>query len=197
MALEEAGYQETELAHTNRDRFAGDENLLVRFEPGVIKDHEKTAETGRPCFKDHPWIRINVPGDRDNVFRPSRQMDYDRFPVHWEKFRAKQSQESVSGTPLEEWAGITRCQIEELKYLNIRTVEQLANVSDANVQGMMGINSIKQKAKNWLENETGTAAELKQAQNTIDALTARLDALEAKQEAPKRRGRPKKEAMEA
>jgi hypothetical protein len=62
---------------------------------------------------------------------------------------------------------------------------------------MMGINSIKQKAKNWLENETGTAAELKQAQNTIDALTARLDALEAKQEAPKKRGRPKKEAMEA
>ena len=103
---------------------------------------------------------------------------------------------------LEEWPGITRGQIEELKYLNIRTLEQLINVTDSNAQGIMGINVLKRRAAAFMEASKASAAadKLLAAEHQMTAMQdqiARLtEALEKagtiEKEAPKKRGRPKK-----
>lgn len=191
--LEEADFGLTDRAmQGNTNRFAGDQNLMVKFfyHPRINK--AKSQEAGRPIYEEVPYIQINAPGNKESeIIRPATDLDKRRFPVHFEKFMARQNQdEATEGTILEEWPQITRSQVEELKFLNIRTVEQLASVSDSNAQNVMGINMLRQKAKTWLEKNNDTDAKLKEAQNTIDALTARLDALEA--DKPARRGRPKK-----
>ena len=104
--------------------------------------------------------------------------------------------ELVEGTPIEEWPILNRAQVDELRYMNIRTVEQLANVSDTNAQGMMGINMLRQKAQTYLENAKDAALteRLDEQAQMIAELQAKL--AEQAEEKPKRRGRPRKEETE-
>ncbi len=69
------------------------------------------------------------PGNKDTVIDDPASAHYkERFAEHFRRYEARESQEHIEGTILEEWAGITRSQCEEMKFLNIRTVEQLANL---------------------------------------------------------------------
>ena len=96
-------------------------------------------------------IDIRVPGSKDNVCRKATQRDINRFPRHYEAFKARISDEYLEGMPLKEWPLITRSQVEELAFINVKTVEQLSAVSDANASQIMGIYKLKEKAKEWLE----------------------------------------------
>jgi hypothetical protein len=53
--------------------------------------------------------------------------------------------------PLSEWPQITRTQAEELAFLNVKTVEQMATVKDSNISNMMGGYGLREKAQKWLE----------------------------------------------
>lgn len=195
MALAEAEHGLTDLA-MNSGRYHGDENLLVRFFKHPRKDTQASEEAGRPVFKDTDYIEIMQPGNKDSIIkRPASKMDIDRFPEHYRRYQAREDQEAVEGTPLEEWAAITRSQVEELRYLNIRTVEQLANAADVNIQNLMGIGVLKDKAAKYLESAKDDAIAEKFAE-----LEAKYEALLAEKfddEAPKKRGRPKKTIEEA
>lgn len=194
--MQEAEHGVTDMA-MNQGRFHGDENLLVKFFTHPRHNKAKSLEEGRPIFEEQPYIQIMQPGNKDSiVVRPATKMDKQRFPEHFRKYEAREDQEKMEGTPLTEWPGITRSQCEELKYLNIQTVEQLANVSDTNAQGMMGVALLKSKAGKYLEKakETATADALNAANARIDELVALVEAKTA--EEPKKRGRPKKEAAE-
>jgi len=174
--LNEAEHGITDLA-MNNSRFHGDETLLVKFYKHPKENSAKSAEAGRPIFEEVPYIQIMTPGNKDSiVIRPATKMDKQRFAEHYRKFEAREDQEGIEGTLLEEWAGISRSQCEELKYLNIRTVEQLVAVSDANAQNVMGINFLKQKATKYLEDTKGdaTAAALADMQAKYDALVAQM-----------------------
>ena len=174
MSLQEADYGATDMAMTNQSRFNGDETLLVKFYSHPRMDQTKSAEAGRPIYKDTDYIQIMTPGNKDSiVIRPVTEIDRNRFPEHYRKYKAREDQEAIEGTLLSEWPAVTRGQVAELQYLNIRTVEQLANVSDANSQNVMGIQILRQKAQNYLE-----TSERQAAADTIAALQARLDALE-------------------
>ena len=121
------------------------------------------------------------PGNKDSiVIRPATSMDKQRFAEHYRKFEAREDQEALEGTLLDEWPGISRSQCEELKYLNIRTVEQLAAVSDSNAQGVMGISFLKQKAEKYLEESKSGANEAK-----IAELEAKIRELSEKMSEPK------------
>ena len=194
MALLEAEHGLTDLA-MNNGRYHGDENLLVRFykHPRQVTDASK--EAGRPIFKDTDYIEIMQPGNKDSIIkRPATQMDKNRFPEHFRKYEAREDQEAVEGTLLEEWAGISRSQVEELRYLNIRTVEQLAGTADVNIQGKMGLGPLKDKAVKYLETSKDG-----QIADRFAELEAKYEALlaGAAEEAPKKRGRPKKVAEDA
>lgn len=163
----------TQMGGTN-----GDERLRVRFSIRPLENPDKSVEAGRPIFEDREFIEIMIPGNRDHVInRVVRDEDKVRFAKQYQHFKAGVSDESLSGTPLSAWPGITRAQAEELAYFHVRTVEQLANMDDANAQKFMGINALKTKAKLFLEAAAGNAPAVK-LQAELDARDAKIAALE-------------------
>ena len=177
-----------------------DDALAVKFYSDTLKNETKSKEEGRPIFEEVDWIKINKPGSKDGVNRPIRQGDKERFPRHWLAYQAKEENQGEIGTPLAEWTGITRSQVQELKYWNISTVEQLALAADTSMSVMQGLTTLKQSAKKWLDASKGNAAAEQLAeQKAINAkLMERIEALESGEPAPKkRRKRRSKAEMEA
>lgn len=180
--------QEAEAGLTNMamgdGRFAADNHLIVRFYMDARLNRTKTAEEGRQIWEDTTYIEIMQPGNKESIVRrPATEMDKRRFASKFRDFEAMNNQEAVTGTLLEEWPAVTRAQVEELRYFNIRTVEQLRDLSDSNAQNIMGVQMLKQKAKHFLE-----AAD----QGKVEDMAKRIAELEALVNA-KPKGRPKKE----
>jgi Zn-dependent metalloprotease len=177
--LQEAEYGLTDIA-MNPSRFQGDEFLLVKFYMHPRYMTGKSEQSGRPVYEETEYLQIMKPGDRDNVIqRPATKMDKQRFAEHYRKFKAREDQESFEGTLLEEWPAITRSQAEELKFLNIRTVEQLANVADNYAQNIMGVNVLKSKAKAFIEaaDKNATNEALADANAQIEELRQQIAAM--------------------
>ena len=207
--IDEADYGMTNSAF-NTASMAGDEQLYVRFYLKGTQSKAKTLEQGRPIFEDIPWLEIHQPGNKlCSTDRIATEEDKRRFSKHWRAFVDFENQEVLTGTPLEQWPGITRSQIEELKYLKVRSIEQLVNLSDGNTASIIGIASLKKSAKAYLEaadqqkaaNEIqATKAALQEQQELNAKMAARLEALEGllevKADTPKRRGRPPREDNE-
>jgi len=157
--LQEADMDITSIALNSR-RYAGDEFLAVRFLLYPKLNQHKTKDAGRPIYEDVEYIEIMQPGNKDNIYlQPATEMDKSRFAQHYKMWKARTSDnESMTiGTPLSEWAGVTRGQAEELSFFNVKTVEQLANMSDANTGNMMGLGNLKEKAKKYLESSQDNA----------------------------------------
>jgi hypothetical protein len=149
-------------------------------------------------FKEVEMIDIKVPGQRDGVARPATHRDKGRFPQHYQAFLSR-TEAPTEGTPLIEWPAVTRSFAEQLSFINIKTVEQLADLNDNTMHQVPGIANFKQKAKDWLEatKDDGILSRLRteleerdtkieEMSGQMDALISRLDALEAKPTRKKR-----------
>lgn len=187
----EAEYDLTQMAFQAENRSydeQADKKLYVRFQQHPHLNDVKSREEGRPVFEMADYIQIMVPGDKDNVvFRPVRPEDTERFSRQYFAFKNNQTQ--ASGTPLIEWNQVTRAQVEELKFFNVHTVEQLAAITDVNAQKFMGINVLREKARKFLELQAETApldklnAELVKRDEIIAAQAAQLASLSERLEA--------------
>jgi hypothetical protein len=104
-------------------------------------------------------VRIIVPGDKNSVIdRPAQSSDKQRFAKQYDLFKKGVSEdEQVSGTRLTEWPFLSRAQCEELRYLGIKTVEQLANVRDDITTKVPGLVGLKQHAGVWLAKASKSA----------------------------------------
>jgi len=176
---------EVGLTEALQNRFKGDAALAVVFKIEPMQNKAKSLTEGRPIFEDTEFISIRVPGDREGeIYRKVRPTDLQRFPEHYRLFKARQSQELVSGTPLGEWSGVSRSQVEELKFYKIHTVEQLSTVADVNCQNFRGMMTLREKAQKYLEVSNVNAKaedlliELNKRDDQIALLTERLNALE-------------------
>ena len=204
--LAEADMSVTQMAMGGENSHVGDEQLLVKFFIKAKENQTMSREAGRKIFVDTEYIRIIQPGNKDSIVeRPASEMDRNRFKQHYAAFKSREGdQERIVGTPIEAWHVPSPSQVAELKYMNVLTVEQLAGLSDANIQGMMGINVLKQKAKAFLDvSETAKAAEEmselrstnERLQEQLSKLQAQFDAIreqESATKAPAKRGRPRK-----
>lgn len=187
----------------NSGRYAGDETLLVKFFKHPLRNDAKSKEEGRPIFDDVDYVQIMQPGNKDSiVIRPATPMDKDRFAEHFRRYEVRQTEEYIEGTLLSESPIVTRAQCEELSYLNIKTVEQLAEVADSNAQNIMGIQMLKQRAKNYLEQAAGNAsaqaladqkAENERLLSLIKDLNDRLDQVEEEKPKPRRKAKKAEE----
>ncbi len=193
----------------------GDEALFVRFYKHPHQDEKATAEAGRPIFVDVEYVSIAASGDKFNVVvRPATKKDKARFRRQYKMFQENAS-ESTVGTPLTRWPLIQAAQVEELKYFNVRTVEQLASMPDGNIPNVGNISKLKKQAQDFLEFAKGQAPavqlrnELEKRDTEIAALRAQMQeivaaqrqaaapvASEALTEAPRRRGRPPRQPDE-
>jgi len=163
----------------------GDDRLGVQFYMQSVEDKERTLAEGRKCFKEREFIRIMVPGDRHNVtIRPVQVTgimptdDRLRFPRHYEAFQKKQEQKSHDGMPLKLWPAMPESTAEELQYINIFTVEQLATLSDTYVGKVPNGSKWKQRAEEFLKSIGDQAAV-----NRLNSALAERDAKIATQEA--------------
>lgn len=162
-----------------------DENLLVKFFTKQREDKAASLKEGRPIFKDIEYIDIKVPGQRaGGASRPATFRDKQRFPRHYQAYKQRQEM-PLEGTPLSEWPIMTRTQVEELAFHNVKTVEQLVAMSDTLASRFMGMNSLKAKGKMWLENaeETVRINEIETLKASGDEKDKRIEKLEAQVEA--------------
>jgi hypothetical protein len=156
----------------------GDDSLFVVFYWGTIRDDAATEAEGRPIVKDTEYIRIIIPGDKNNINdRPASKQDKARFAKQYAAFRAGVSEEEqLIGTRLKEWPLLTRAQVEEYAYLGIKTVEQLGEARDDVLSRVPGMRDMKQAAQIWLGRSKATAeaakalAKEKEAQAKIESL---------------------------
>ena len=160
-----------------RNQSAEDKKLLVKFFVMPRPDRQATLKEGRPIFKDTEMIDIKIPGSRNTgVCRPASPKDKQRFAEHYAAFKGRMEAPS-DGTPLTEWPLITRSMCENLAFVHIKTVEQLAGASDQNLSGFMGGLNMKQKAADWLEVAADEAPmlELKEALAERDERIAKME----------------------
>lgn len=180
----EADYNMTNAAfNADNGRYLGDSSLLVKFFLHPKLNTSKSAENGRPIFEELTYISIMQPGNKDSVvMRPATSEDKMRFAEHFRKYEAREDQDAVEGTLLSEWPGVTRSQCEELRFFNVRTVEQLVAVSDAHTGRVMGINMLKERAKKYLEaaGDNKTVEALLAANSRIDELTSMMEKMAAR-----------------
>ena len=189
--------------------YAQDAILNVQFDMGVILNDGKTAAAGRPVYDEIETVRIAVPGRMDYVVRPAWEQDRQRFAQQYAAFKQGLSA-ATSGTPLAMWPPIKKSQVAELSVAGVRTVEQLAAMSDIDAMKFMGNHELRAMAKDFLEAAKGAAPmvamrhELQSRDAEINNLKAQMAQLVEAQtraatpheevvlEPPPRRGRPPK-----
>jgi hypothetical protein len=194
MQLQEATLEMTSMAFDDGRAAEADRKLMVVFSQRAWHDKVESAKQGRPIYKDRDYITIMVPGDKDTVIeRPARDTDIERFSRQYDAYKRKVSQQAAAGTPLRLVPFLNESQVKELEYFNCHTVEQLADLTDGNAQGFMGIQVLKQKAAAYLKAASELApltamkaeiekkdAELAAQAQAIKEMGDRLKALEAK-----------------
>jgi len=185
----------------NKDQlYANDDKLYVQFHTAAVLNPSKSTQAGRPIYDDIDMITVRSPGSQlTSIVDHARRYTSGR-PVLATKYRDWKAgqMEAASGTPLENFPFLFTkpSLIAELKYRNIFTVEQLADLTDAAKQSVMGGHELAQKAFAWLK-KTGEDAvdaekeELKARllamEKMMEALTAPKDALPPAKESDKLR----------
>lgn len=178
------------LAETQSNPNADRDKLFVTFDLYQRRNEAKSDAEGRPVYDDVEYVRIIVPGDKQNeVHRPATEADKRSWPRQYAAFRDG-AREAQTGTPLKEWPAINASLVKELAHFHVHTVEQLANLSDANITQMGPIRSWVEKAKDYIAKAAGNApmekmrSELMEKDNQIQAqakqlaeLTKRLEEL--------------------
>ncbi len=190
-------------------QYGDDSGLYVEFSMEPIQNDQRSEEEGRPIFEDKEYITIRIIGDTKTVRKRPVQLnwvgntppDHERWPRQYQAFKSQQSQ-ILDGTPIIEWASITKSDAASMKAMNIHTVEMLASLGENNLN-WLGARQMRDKAKAWLEQAkdgsglTRLIAENETLKNDIQALKNQIAALSISGDKEdlevKKRGRPRKE----
>ena len=166
-----------------------DARLAVTFYKRSVKQEDESIAAGRPIFKEFDFVRICVPGDSlTEIDTYAQESHKSRFPRQWMHYQNQVgSQEQIIGTPIEQWPLVSRSQADELRGIKFRTVEDVANCSDQQLQriGMiagMSPHSFREKAKSFL-NLASDSAEVAQREAELQALRQENDKIKAETEA--------------
>lgn len=187
-----------------RVAYGDDSRLAVRFFRGKEIHGIQSQEEGRPIYTGVDMVAIRQPGERDEyhgIATPEHKM---RFPKQWEAYQ--NGQEHIpDGTPLAVLYPNQPETVENLRFLKIYTVEQLAGLQEAAI-GRIGLGGRDHvtRAQKFMQAATGYQAanrmnkEMTDLKDENDLLKQRLEALEklvttASDDQPRRGpGRPPK-----
>jgi hypothetical protein len=155
---------------------AADAHLLVVFYMGTMTNEEKSIAEGRLIVDDVESVKIIIPGDKNSVIdRPATAHDKKRFAQQYAAFKqGKEGEDQLSGTRLQDWPFLSRGQVEELRFIGIKTVEQLANCNDT--VNFAGLQQMKTHAKSWLATAKDSALASQQA-DRLNAQDAKINEL--------------------
>jgi hypothetical protein len=174
-------------------------NLFVEFYEDALEIPFKSEQEGRPVYEQRVFVRIMVPGDATSIIEtPATPQHKEEYRRQYERFE-KGMKDVVDGTPLSMWPVVNKSQVKECEFFEIRSVEQLAELSDSTCKRMgMGYMELRSKAKAWLLAAKDSALVTRQAAEN-DRLQGEIEALKEQiaQMAQPKRGRPAKETEEA
>lgn len=164
----------------------------VIFEARAVEDREESLRLGHYAHKDVIYAIITPAGSKDRIEKVAEDwlsdlvemVNQERFPASWldayrQRFESWKKTREIpeDGTPVLNWAAISPSQAQRLLDLNIRTVEQVAEMTEEAVQAVgMGGRALKSSAKAYLETASsiGTVAgKLETLQVEIERLTLR------------------------
>ena len=152
-------------------------------------------------YKDVPFVRIMVPGDKTNIIeQPVREYHKERFIRQWLYFQSQNDDGQVIGTKLDKWnkdcpEDLSDHQMAELQILKFQTVEQVATATDSQLQRMgMGSAGMRERARAYLssKNRTENGAELAKTRSELDELKAQMASLMAQ----RKPGKPRKDDVD-
>lgn len=149
------------------------------------------------------YIVIHV-SPQTTIDRQATEDDRNRFPQHYELFASSRegngNGEAIVGTPVAAADFINATDMKELAYRNIRSVEQLAALSDLVTQRLgERMRELRKDARIWIEARrlaevTRQAEETAALRSELAEMKALLLTLSQTQQKP-RRGRPRKKAV--
>jgi hypothetical protein len=136
-------------------------DAVIRFESRPERDDEASRAAGHTITKDVHYVSVQPKGERatSTEYRASNLARRD--PVLWEQIRDGYErwkaghEDPPDGTPLKGWTGCTQAQMYDLFNMNIRTVEDLAGLTDAQCQKQTGFVTLRTKAQNYLKAAAG------------------------------------------
>jgi hypothetical protein len=123
---------------------------FFRYEAVKIP-HSDPAE-----YEDQVWVKIINKGDPKSIMdRPKRKEDEARWPAQWAAWQ-KGEEAPLNGIPLKEYPALSPAQVKNCQALNIRTVEDLANFPDGQIDRIKGQGyAMKKAAAKFLEYRKG------------------------------------------
>ena len=172
------------------DIHSADNHLHVEF---YVYDKEP--------YKEKPFVRITVPGDKTNIVdQPVREDHKRRFPRQWLHFQMQNNNAEVIGVPLEQWVkddpeNFNDMQMAELQIFKFQTVEQVATATDNQLQRIgMGAMGLRELARRYLQvkNQSSSQTEIENTKQELALVKEQMAALMAQLQ-EKKVGRPKKE----
>ena len=180
-------------------QYEGDDKLPVQFKTEAVLNPSKSTKAGRHIYDDVDMVIIHIPGSQlTRVVAPMKGEYMVRFGERYRKWKAGQA-EALSGTPLDSFPFLLGkpSVIAELKAMNIRTVEQLAELPDNYKQRIMGGFELSRRAAAWVDQTQGVDAKVAQMAKENDDMRAQMEELKRQMaemvEAPKARAPLKKE----
>lgn len=125
---------------------------IVEFYRDAVQNNFKSGKEGRPIYDEKDFIRITTPGDtRTVVVELANDVHKRQYPKSWDAY-SKGMDEVQEGTPISQWNQASLSQAKELAHFNVRTVEQLATVSDTNLQHMgPGYQALRTRAQKYIK----------------------------------------------
>jgi hypothetical protein len=181
----------------NSQLYEKDDKLFVKFHTQAVLHPAKSTQAGRPVYDDVDMITIRTPGSQLTSIVAPVKYYMDRFGDKYRLWKSSQL-EAASGTPIENFPFLFTkpSMIAELKYRNIFTVEQLAELSDTGKQSIMGGHELCKRAADWLEHSLFAAedAEKQELKQQLATMQAQMAMLMAAQGAPQTGSLPPVEA---
>jgi hypothetical protein len=124
----------------------------------------RSEAEGRPIFVETEHVAIFVAGDALTVHcEPVNDKIRERFAVPYKLWKEKGIAQMSSGTPLRQWPIMTPVKVMELEALKIYSVEDLANVSDNNLNRMPDLRELRARAQAYMDQARGGAEAAKNA----------------------------------
>lgn len=155
-------FSDFEDAFAERQKATVRAGLNLRFFIDPIQNKGRSEKEGRPMYDNIEFVEINVPGSRDTHVKKVDASVIERFGPQYEKWKKTQEQ-PTDGTPLTMVPFLNPAQIKEFAAININTLEQLAELSDATVQKIgMGGADLRKKAQTYMSAGKDTAEVLGQ-----------------------------------
>lgn len=154
------------------------DTVIPVFYMKAVKNNFESEKQGRDVWDEVPYVEMMIPGDKlTTVHERVKEEHKARWPTSWAAFQANQ-EAPQEGTPLAEWPPVNRSMVEMLASVKVRTVEQLACLSDAQLSASipMGGRVLREKAQAWLK-QADDMAPLAEMQQKHEAALAEIESL--------------------